>query len=235
MDEDEDFTYGQTPALPISEEIGSEVAAYLMSVRQEALAGPPVLFVASREETASEEPIPIQQPQELSAWSEHLLEEFLSVKQQLNGGRHVPKDSYIPGTTADWRKFLLQEPPEISYFFTSLDRQAVFKLIVHITKWLSISSRPTLSQWIWKIFLRIDNVLDANECSTIRDLGKKANKLKQKQLESDKEVDSISRYTVDLVLIIVVNTMASWTYSRSCRSQCNTTHAHIFFFLACLY
>lgn len=206
-DNGDNFDYGQTPALPISEEYGSEVTAYLLSVRQEALSGPPVTFVANRKEVPSSELsanlMSVQHVQVCSGWSNKLLDDFMSIKNQLKDVCHIPRNHHIPKTTADWRKYLLQEPPEIGYFFTTLDRLSVFKLIAHITRWLSINSRPTLSQWVWKIFLRIDNTLDANECSTIRDLGKKAYKTKLKQVESDKDVDAISKYTVDMVLVIV--------------------------------
>lgn len=78
---------------------------------------------------------------------------------------------------------------------------------MYITRWLSITSRPTLSQWIWKLFLRIDKVLDPNECSVIRDLGKKALTIKSKQLKDENKatVDSISKYTTDMILVIVGN------------------------------
>lgn len=204
-DNDDNIEYGQAPALPISEEYGSEVIAYLLSVREEAQIGPPVVFVPNREDAPEQTSltIPVLPQQEPSNWSKKLLLEFISIKNQLRNVRHVSRNSYIPGTTSEWRKFLLEEPPDIGYFYMVLDRQAVFKLIVYITRWLSVSSRPTLSQWIWKLFLRIDNTLDANECSTIRDLGKKASKIKLRQIELDNEADAISKYTVDLVLVIV--------------------------------
>ena len=43
-DNDDNIEYGQAPALPISEEYGSEVTAYLLSVREEAQIGPPVVL-----------------------------------------------------------------------------------------------------------------------------------------------------------------------------------------------
>lgn len=60
---------------------------------------------------------------------------------------------------------------------------------------------------VWKLFLRIDKVLDPNECSVIRDLGKKALTIKSKQLKDENKatVDSISKYTTDMILVIVGN------------------------------
>ncbi|EMG45714.1 hypothetical protein SBY92_003498 [Candida maltosa Xu316] len=202
----EDSTYGQTPALPLNSDTLDEVSQYLLSVRTEASEGPIVSFIKREEEEEVNTSYPVESQSEgvSNVWFDKVLEEFLFIKQQLQSTRHIPvSDTSIPATTSEWRKFLLEEPPEISYFFTAMNRQDNFKLLAHITRWLSITSRPTLSQWIWKLFLRIDNTLDANETSTIRDLGKKALKIKAKQSESETEVDSISKYTVDMILIII--------------------------------
>ena len=218
FDNEEDLLYAQKQALPISTESGDPISEYLLAVRKESLAGPPVTFITNRP-TSSIVPTPkslpeIDRTQISEHWSSELMIQFLILKEELLKIQHSSPTAnpYVPETTANWRKFFLESPPEISYFFIVIDRQTVFRLLVYITRWLSITSRPTLSQWIWKLFLRIDNVLDANECSVIRDLGKKARIIKSKQLKDENKstVDSISKYTTDMILILVGNYYGQW-------------------------
>lgn len=211
-EDEEEFVYAQKQALPISSESEDPISQYLLAVRKESLAGPPVTFITNRQVpqiTSTPKSTPQNNRDQISDhWSSELMTQFVFLKEELLKTQHsIPINPHIPETTANWRKYFLEPPPEISYFFTVIDRQTVFKLLVYITRWLSITSRPTLSQWIWKLFLRIDKVLDPNECSVIRDLGKKALTIKSKQLKDENKatVDSISKYTTDMILVIVGN------------------------------
>ena len=58
------------------------------------------------------------------------------------------------------------------------------------------------SRWIWIALIRIDNLLDPNECSVIRDLAKKASKLSSKDVDN---ATPASKYTINMILVLVRN------------------------------
>lgn len=63
--------------------------------------------------------------------------------------------------------------------------------------------KETFGQWIWKLFLKLDNLLEASECSILRELAKTAMKLKSKLDESSTVENSIARFTFDMIVVIV--------------------------------
>lgn len=138
-----------------------------------------------------------------TVWSENLLQQFLRLKQELSQNEHTPSTEVINiDSVPKWKKYVMDnKPPPIDHFFEQFDRQMVFKLIVYFTRWMSVSTNANLSQWIWFALLRVDNVLDHNEASVLRDLGKKAVKLSSRT--ESLNTSQISRFTIDAVIVIV--------------------------------
>ncbi|KAG7665619.1 BRR1 [[Candida] subhashii] len=217
-------TGGQSRALPIDQddEASMEVQKYLLSVRQEALTGPSITYVEATTTTVQSQPVNtnkeedkqnVEEGHELVIdqnfidWSDQLVNQLRLVKQQIDPSQLSSpiEDPYIPKDNNSWRKYMSEnEPPGISYFYNHLDKPTIFKLIIYITKWLSISPKDTLSRWIWKLFIRIDTPLQADECSIMRDLCKKAIKIKTKQnLVANDEISTNSSFTVDMIIVVV--------------------------------
>jgi survival of motor neuron protein-interacting protein 1 len=155
-------------------------------------------------------------------WQDNLLSKFLDLKQtlaQYNWQSMAVQNVHLPETAVQWRKYILEHKPyPIQYFYTRIDRPTIFKLIVYFTKWLSVSTSSNLSKWIWTIFLRMDNLLDPNECSVLRDLGKKAVKLSTR-LTSDNSSE-VSQYAIDMIIVIVGN---YYGQRDLLGSRCNST------------
>lgn len=155
-------------------------------------------------------------------WQDNLLSKFLDLKQtlaQFNWQSMAVPNVHLPETAVQWRKYILEHNPyPIQYFYTRIDRPTIFKLIVYFTKWLSVSTSSNLSKWIWTIFLRMDNLLDPNECSVLRDLGKKAVKLSTR-LTSDNSSE-VSQYAIDMIIVIVGN---YYGQRDLLGSRCNST------------
>ncbi|KAK6460735.1 hypothetical protein DFJ63DRAFT_337488 [Scheffersomyces coipomensis] len=212
-----DPTFGQYPAFPsngvgIDSETSEEVSNYLKSVREEAENDDLVHFAPrtngtsglkrKHESELDEKPVGVD-----SNWSKDLLSKFVTIKQDIN--RHhgiiansVITTSLLPDTAAQCRKLVFEnDPPQIERFFNSIDRGNIFKLLIYFTKWLSKSTNEHLSKWIWMTFLRIDNELEASECSIIRDLAKKALKLASKV--PMEELDDNTSYTLDMIITLV--------------------------------
>lgn len=219
----EDEFFGQYPALPVGipndededdDEDSKQVMEYLKSVRREAEKEHAVYYSDKREEETAisqagerdDEPT-TETLTKLVLWQDNLVAELVTIKQSLaqyNWKSMAFENIHLPETAVLWRKYILEnEPYPIQTFYTTIDRSTIFKLIVYFTKWLSVSTTSNLSKWIYTVFLRIDNLLDPNECSVIRDLGKKAVKLAPR-LTADNSTD-VSHYTVDMIIAIVGN------------------------------
>lgn len=119
----------------------------------------------------------------------------------------VPEFPEVPQSAGAWRSFVLSlSPPPIDYFNTVLEHATIIKLIVYYTKWLLVSMPPTLAQWIFVTFVRLDNGLDHTEMALVRDLGRKARKLRTKFIEGKKEgleIPQVAEETVDMILAVV--------------------------------
>lgn len=134
------------------------------------------------------------------AWKSTVLRELVRIKSDL---AKSPLD-YVectldPNSIPKWKKHVFDSAPPPMGFFFGLERPTVLKLLVYCTRWLSVLVNANLSQWIWCAILRIDNVLDANEASVMRDLGKKAVKL----LARLNNASDIAKYTIDMVTVVV--------------------------------
>ncbi|SGZ47347.1 CIC11C00000003383 [Sungouiella intermedia] len=113
----------------------------------------------------------------------------------------------VPQSAAAWRSLVFsQSPPPTSFFNTRLEHTTIIKLIVYYTKWLLVSMPATLMEWIFVTFVRLDNGLDHTEMSLVRDLGRKARKLRTKFLEGKSEglsIPAVAEETVDMILAVV--------------------------------
>lgn len=219
-----DDVFGQHAAFPISypsedTELESfQVYRYLSDVRKEAEIGGSVSFVPriknneevqdnssdakNRKDTRNEEQRAV------------FLKEFLRRKEdakQLYAKYQVSEYSdedgdseeiTIPDTASEWRKLIMNTPPpSMNFFYSKIHHMTVIKLIIYSTKWLSASCNKNLSDWIFRLFLRLDNLLDHTEQSIVREFGKKAIKVKDKVgLENMTE---IVKYTTDMIITIV--------------------------------
>lgn len=113
----------------------------------------------------------------------------------------------VPQSASAWRNVVFsQSPPPISFFNVTLEHATIIKLIVYYTKWLLVSMPSTLTEWIFITFVRLDNGLDHTEMSLVRDLGRKARKLRTKFLEGKNEglsIPAVAEETVDMILAVV--------------------------------
>ncbi|CUM45119.1 uncharacterized protein AC631_00934 [Debaryomyces fabryi] len=154
-------------------------------------------------------------------WKKELIEEFLHLKEavelyaqslklqpshisenvsEVETYNEIPFD--IPQTATAWRQYIMNNhPPPIKFFFIHLNRPTIIKLLIYVTKWLSANSNENLSKWIFLLFLRLDNLLDHIDCSIVRDLAKKAIKIKVNTDPQD--INDVSNYTIDMVIVIV--------------------------------
>lgn len=154
-------------------------------------------------------------------WKTELMEEFLRLKEDVEmylqllkvqpgnnsenkteteANTKIPLN--IPETATAWRHYIINNPPpSIKFFFLHLNRPTIIKLLIYATKWLSANSNENLSKWIFLLFLRLDNLLDHIDCSIVRDLAKKAIKIKMNTNPQD--INDVSKYTIDMVIVIV--------------------------------
>lgn len=106
----------------------------------------------------------------------------------------------IPGSAAKWREYVFgSSPPPLNYFHAVLDHPTIIKLVVYYTKWLLATMPPTVGEWIFATFVRLDNGLDYRELAIVRDLGRKAHKLRLKLVAANVPYNP----TYDMILAIV--------------------------------
>lgn len=92
----------------------------------------------------------------------------------------------VPESAAKWRQLIFSTPPPpIDYFHDVLEHPTVIKLIVFYTKWLLATMPCTVQEWMFTTFVRLDNGLDHREMAIVRDLGRKAQKLRLKAVAAN--------------------------------------------------
>lgn len=224
-----DDAFGQHPVFPLNSSLRQEasvlreVMEYISGVRLEARNDAPVHFVSKDDSTPNEnvskhEDIMLtqaldQSSREASEWQKAVLNQFLDLKedialyiterkQQLEQATKEAKSLYqVCSTSAEWRKLILNEPPPlIDFFYFCIVHSDVIKLVIYLTKWLSSNVTNNLSKWIFILLLRLDSTLDHNDCAVVRDLAKKALKIKGK---GSAQFNETTTFTLDFIIYIV--------------------------------
>lgn len=199
-----DDEFGQHGAFPLNN-IDSDdlVSRYLMSVREEARADRLFHYVerVKKESTSASSHEEQIVPQEK-------VDEFMSTFTALKEAREVRLERseldyncFIPNSAAQWRKKVFSEQPDAN-FLEVLDHTTVIKLIVYYTKWLLMSMPEELGKWIFVTFIRLDRELEHKEMAIVRDLAKKAIKIREKIDELTDE-SPVIQHIVDMILSIV--------------------------------
>ncbi|CAI5760552.1 unnamed protein product [Candida verbasci] len=179
-----------------------EVYQYLTNVRKESQQLQSIAYI----ERPTHQTKLVKDPSyTLSTLEQQLLCDFQQLKQSITIVNYDFDSNFneLPQSFPKFKKNFDFDPPSIQYFY-NISRVHTFKLLHFITKLLSINTAPTLSKWIWSLLVRIDSVIDANECSLIRDLGKKAIKIRNKCRDSlNNPLNPITMYTTSFIIIIV--------------------------------
>ena len=218
-----DDVFGQHAAFPISypsedtEMESAQVYRYLSDVRKEAEIGGSISFVPRIKNNDGHDDSSATKKRK-DTWNEEqravFLKEFLRKKGEAKQLQASIQDSegsqdkseaeaiIIPDTASEWRKVIMNTPPpSIDFFYSKINHMTVIKLIIYSNKWLSASCNKNLSDWIFRLFLRLDNLLDHTEQAIVRELGKKAIKVKDKV--DEKSMTEIVKYTTDMMITIV--------------------------------
>lgn len=203
-----DEEFGQHSAFPIGNSSeNDEVYEYLRSVRREAEADKSFHFVERTEKEEKEESAQLMMivPQETI---DKIMDTFKAQKQarderleQEENEDAEEKTFQVPESAALWRKKVFSEQPD-PQFLDFLEHTTIIKLIVYYTKWLLASLPEELGKWIFLTLLRLDSDLDHRETAIVRDLGKKAVKIRAK-LEELEGSHAVCEYITDMTLVIV--------------------------------
>ncbi|KAI5964509.1 hypothetical protein KGF57_001001 [Candida theae] len=198
-----------SPAFPIDDvNTDQEVIQYLQGVRSEASAMNHILYHEREDHIIVQDhhtPIhsePTVTDVKFHTWSTQLIHNFKVLKERIRT-QDQNTISYDTIYSLKWKTAFKNSPPDINYFVYALDRKLCFDILVELTKRLSITMKETFGQWLWKVFLKLDNILEASECAILRDLAKTAIKLKSKLDESTTVANSIAGYTFDMIIAIV--------------------------------
>lgn len=198
------------PALPVDDiNTDQDVLHYLQNVRNEANTINQILYhdksehihVGEGELFLTQELI-LDGDVEFDEWAHQLVIKFKLLKEKIRS-QDTELISYDNKYSLKWKTAFKHSPPDINYVIYALDRKMCFDILVELTKRLSITMKETFGQWIWKLFLKLDNLLEASECSILRELAKTAMKLKSKLDESSTVENSIARFTFDMIVVIV--------------------------------
>lgn len=199
-----DDEFGQHGAFPLNN-IDSDdlVYRYLMSVREEARADRLFHFVErpKREinsESSQEEQIVPQEKVDEFMGSFKVLKEAREIRLERS---EFDYNCFIPNSAAQWRKRVFTEQPDAN-FLEILDHTTIVKLIVYYTKWLLMNMPDELGKWIFITFVRLDRDLEHKEMAIVRDLAKKATKVRAK-LDGLADVSPVTQHIVDMILSIV--------------------------------
>lgn len=221
-----DEVFGQRAAIPLlSEETEDDLLlrlarSYLVNVRNEATSLPSINFadLDGRRRTRHQKvTLTSSSSGTLTrykrAWNAMLLREFLGLKQDLE--KHlqaVTADSLeaseesvtatfaLPSTSTEWRKMVFGHPPPPIYtLFCVIDHMTAIKLVIYFTKWVSSNMNDNLSRWVFSLFLRVDNTLNDEETSILRDFAKKAIKIR----DLGTSLNQVTQFTVDMIVAIV--------------------------------
>lgn len=205
-DNDDELNF--SPALPIDEaNADQDVLRYLRGVRNEASTMNQILYY-NKSEQEDEDPVALSQQAdvvadiEFDAWSTQLVNKFKLLKEKLHT-HDVDTIPYDDKYSLKWKTAFKNSPPDVNYFLYALDRKICFDILLELTKRLSITMKDSFGQWIWKVFLKLDNILEASECSILRELAKTAIKLKSKLEESTTVENSVAAFTFDMIIVIV--------------------------------
>lgn len=204
-----DETFGQYPAFSIlgaddiADEESHQVAAYLKSVREDAVRDAPVHFVPSSPKDRSQQSCMAPSSEtEPTRWCSDVLHRFNQLQCRIKQEKTQLTQSVLiyecPETAAQWRQSIFElDPPGMSVIL-QFDRAKVFRLVVYITRWLSLSVNEHFSKWIWVLLSLVEKPLDCNESAVMHELGRKAQKL-----ECKSQGGEIARYTIDFVRVLV--------------------------------
>ncbi|KAI5963019.1 uncharacterized protein KGF55_002811 [Candida pseudojiufengensis] len=190
------------PALSM-EGVDPEVLKYFLDVKHEAQS----LSLLYHETESNTENTSIEDKEDSEIEISHnrdysLYDKFIALKEKLK--THVVDPSSLNKQyNLKWKTSFQNPPPDIDYFIFALDRKICFEILIFLTKWITLSTTVNTSLWIWKIFLKLDNLLEANECSILRDLANTAISRKQQMKEAGKSANSTSKFTYYMVIIIV--------------------------------
>lgn len=136
----------------------------------------------------------------MNDWKSIFMKDFLKLKSEV-----IAQECDLwpqPGSAAQWRRYITENPPiKFDIIQTQFDHATCMKLLVHFTSWLSSKTNDNFSQWIYVMFLRIDNVLEYSDSGIIRQLGKKALRLLD---NPETQFTDTSRYTCEFIVLIVV-------------------------------
>lgn len=196
---DEDF--GSRAAFPM--EGSEEVVQYLQSVRTEALNDVPISFSRSVKEKIGA-PITTQEVPKVNEafrnWADVVVGKLMEEKEKMKNTPVSDSTAYeFPETAGSWRKLIMEtEPPNYGYF-SCLTHSTVIKLIVYATKWLSANTSPSLSQWLFALFVRLDRPLDQTETAIVREVAKKALRIHER---ANGELNTTTRYSIGYVVAI---------------------------------
>lgn len=224
-----DDAFGQHPVFPLSHSLRQEasvlreVMEYISGVRLEARNDASIHFASKIERKPNEnfpkhEDMRLTQTLEKSTrepteWQKSVMNQFLNLKedialyiternQLLEQAKKEARSLYqVCSTSAEWRKLILNEPPPlIDFFYFCIVHSDVIKLVIYLTKWLSSNVASNLSKWIFVLLLRLDSTLDHNDCAVVRELAKKALKIKEK---GSAQLNETTLFTLDFIVYIV--------------------------------
>lgn len=140
---------------------------------------------------------------ELKLWQQEFLNDFLELKtqiaHQIDSISEEEQSWTPPANVSGWRKYVMELPPPPFAVIYHFDHTTAIKLMVYFSSWLSSTTNDNFSRWIYSLFVRIDCLLDHNDCAIIRNLGRKAVKLLAKP---DQYSDTCS-YTFEFIIVIV--------------------------------
>ncbi|CAK9440176.1 uncharacterized protein LODBEIA_P42760 [Lodderomyces beijingensis] len=142
-------------------------------------------------------------------WSSEVMNEFLRLKSEiLQSQSNSPRAPERVSVNLNSNAVFTKQPPELSFFIGQLSRRKSFEALSKMTQIMSstTTTNAAFSRWIWNLFLKIDYILEANECFILRDLAKKAKALKTQLLEGGKDKEpasSVALFTLDMITLLV--------------------------------
>lgn len=128
-----------------------------------------------------------------------VMDEFKQQREALPepGVLPIPDDFVFPETFTSWRQYCVTHEPSVE-LVSNLDQKLAIKLLMYSTRWLAPKTPKEISQWIYCVLCRVCDPLEAGDVAVLRDLGKRA-----KQLAQREQLPQVTRFTCQLVLHIV--------------------------------
>lgn len=87
----------------------------------------------------------------------------------------------LPQTAKQWKSFVWEVSCEREYVAQIVEEGQDRRLLVYLTKWLSLNVDDNYEKWLFALLAAFDEVLTAADVSLLRQLGKKARKQLQHQ------------------------------------------------------